>query len=343
MRVGDRHFRAVWWEDGPVRFIDQRLLPHKFEIASARSYAEVENAIREMGVRGAPTIGVMAAHGLAIAARDGEKIEHAYGTLQAARPTAVNLRVGLDAVMSHTDSPERALEAARAHDDAEVSAAEAIGRMGVELMSQGTRVATHCNAGWLAAQDWGTALSLIYRAERDGKMPHIYAGETRPRLQGSRITAWELGQEGVSYEIVADSAMASLMRRGLIDLVITGADCIAANGDVANKIGTYPLALAAREHEVPFYVAAPLTTFDRAVATGDEIPIEERSPDEVLTAEGVDAAGDSVRIRIAPADATAINPAFDITPAGLVSGLISEAGIVPASTAGIERAFGAAA
>lgn len=339
MRVGNRYYRAVWWERESVHYIDQRLLPHRFEVAEAHTAGEAARAITEMAVRGAPTIGVMAAYGLALAVGSGGDLESAYGMLLSARPTAVNLRAGLDAVMAAPGSEKQALDAARAHDDAEVAAAEEIGNRGEELLASNARVATHCNAGWLAAQDWGTAISPVYKAARDGRTPHIYVGETRPRLQGSRITAWELSQEAIGHEIIADGAAASMMRRGLIDIVITGADRIAANGDVANKIGTYPLALAARENGVPFYVAAPRTTVDRATPTGDDIPIEQRDPEEVLTADGVTESGAMVRVRIAPEGAAAANPAFDVTPAELVTGIITEVGIVEASAAGIEGAF----
>ncbi len=339
MKVNGTQYRAVWWDGGAVGYIDQRLLPHRFETVTAGTTHAVADAITGMAVRGAPTIGVMAGYGLALASMLGENLESAYGLLNSTRPTAVNLRAGLDAVAPHFGSPDAALKAARAHDDAEVVAAERIGEFGRELIKDGARISTHCNAGWLAAQDWGTALSPIYKAAEEGLSVHVYVNETRPRLQGARLTAWELGQNGIPHQVVADGATASLIRRGLVDLVITGADRIAANGDAANKIGTYPLALAAHANGVPFYVAAPLTTIDPDVATGDDIPIEQRPQDEVLYADGLTESGESGRVRLAPESSPALNPAFDVTPAELITGLITDAGIVDASPEGIRRAL----
>jgi methylthioribose-1-phosphate isomerase len=299
----------------------------------------VARAIADMGVRGAPAIGVFAAYGLALAARRGEPLAAAHDALLATRPTAVNLRRGLDAVMRAAPDPGAMLAAARAHDDAEVAAGEAIGRHGLALLRRGIRVLTHCNAGWLAVQDWGTALAPVYAAQRAGLAPFVWVGETRPRLQGARLTAWELAQEGVAHAVVADNAAAHLIQRGLVDLLLTGADRIAADGDVANKIGTYGRALAARAHAVPFHVAAPLTTFDRDAAGGDDIPIEERDPDEVLWVEGADERGVPARVRVAPPGTLAANPAFDVTPAALVTGFVTEVGLVPATAAGVTEAF----
>ncbi|MGH7731173.1 MAG: S-methyl-5-thioribose-1-phosphate isomerase, partial [Candidatus Eiseniibacteriota bacterium] len=300
---------------------------------------EVARAIETMAVRGAPLIGVVAAYGLALAARGREDQAAADARLSRTRPTAINLWHGLEAVRAAAPDPERMLAAARAFDEAEVAAAAAIGAHGVTVLGRNTRILTHCNAGWLAVQDWGTALAPVYRAARAGLAPFVIVSETRPRLQGARLTAWELREEGVAHVLVADGAAPHLIQRGQVDLVLTGADRIAASGDTANKIGTYALALAARARGIPFYVAAPLSTIDRATATGDAIPIEERSPGEVLTVEGVDDSGASVRVRIAPAGTEALNPAFDVTPHDLVTGLITEVGIVPATAAGIAEAF----
>jgi methylthioribose-1-phosphate isomerase len=251
----------------------------------------------------------------------------------------VNLRAGLDAVRRAGPDPAAMLAAARAYDEAEVAAGEAIGTHGLALFRHGTRVLTHCNAGWLAVQDWGTALAPVYKAARARLKPFVLVSETRPRLQGARITAWELRHEGVAHALIADNAASHLIQRGAVDLVLTGADRIAANADVANKIGTYAKALAARAHGVPFYVAAPLTTIDRGTPSGDEIPIEERSADEVLYVEGVDDAGRLTRVRIAPEGTPALNPGFDVTPHDLVAGIVTEVGIVPATAAGIAEAF----
>jgi len=343
MRVDGVDYRAVWWDGGLVRFIDQRTLPHRFEVASARTVEEAAGAIEDMGVRGAPTIGVMAAYALALASQQGEDVDFAFERLARTRPTAVNLWTGLRAVMAAAPEPRAMLDAARAYDDAEVAAAEAIGKHGAALVKSGARILTHCNAGWLAAQDWGTALAVVYKSARAGLAPFVWVDETRPRLQGARLTSWELLQEGIDHRVIADGAAAYVMKRGEVDLVITGADRVAANGDAANKIGTYGLALSARAHDVPFYVAAPLSTIDRVTVTGDDIVIEERSPDEVLFAEGLGEDGRAARVRLAPAGAKALNPAFDVTPHGLIAGLITEAGIVDASTGGVADAFGRAA
>jgi methylthioribose-1-phosphate isomerase len=241
--------------------------------------------------------------------------------------------------MAASPDADAMLAAARAHDRYEVEAAEAIGTHGLALMKPGIHVLTHCNAGWLAVQDWGTALAPVYKAQRAGLAPFVYVSETRPRLQGARLTAWELAQEGVAHALVADGASASLMRRGMVDLLITGADRIAANGDVANKIGTYAKACAARAHGVPFHVAAPRTTIDPKCPTGDDIPIEERDAAELLEIEGMDGAGDISRVRIAPPETRAINPAFDVTPHEMVRSIVTEVGIVPATAAGVAKAL----
>jgi methylthioribose-1-phosphate isomerase len=339
VRVHGRELRAVWWEADGLRFIDQRMLPLRLEIAVARSVEEVGRAIEEMAVRGAPLIGVFAAYGLALEAHRGGALEAAYERLARTRPTAVNLRAGLEAVRAAGRDPAAMLRAARAYDEAEVAAAEAIGTHGLALFRGRTRVLTHCNAGWLAVQDWGTALAPVYQAARAGLEPLVYVSETRPRLQGARLTTWELQQEGVAHALIADSAAAHLLQRGEVDLVLTGADRIANNGDTANKIGTYGHALAARAHGIPFYVAAPLTTIDRRAATGESIPIEERSADEVLTVEGVDDRGEIARVRLTAPGTRALNPAFDVTPGALIAGIITERGIVPATKDGIAEAF----
>lgn len=343
MRVRGRDLRAVWWDGDAVAYIDQRRLPHALVLAAARDVAAAAEAIVDMGVRGAPAIGVFAAYALALAARRGEGLDAAHATLLATRPTAVNLRAGLTAVRQAAPDPAAMLAAARAYDEAEVAAAEAIGTHGLALLSRGTRVLTHCNAGWLAVQDWGTALAPVYKAARAGLDPFVWVSETRPRLQGARLTAWELAEEGVRHALVADAACADLMRRGEVDVILTGADRIAANGDVANKIGTYDKACAARIHGVPLHVAAPRTTIDAATATGADIPIEARSADELLVIEGVTATGETAQVRVAPPGVAAVNPAFDVTPAAFVAGIVTEVGLVPATAAGIAAALAAGA
>jgi len=351
LKVDGKDYRAVWWEGDAVGYIDQRLLPHRFESARATTVTQVAEAISGMAVRGAPTIGVMGAYGIALAAVTGESLSKAYDTLLNTRPTAINLKVGLDTVMAAAPDvgetrdaavmPDAGaiLSAARMHDDAEVMAARDIGRHGAELLSHGSRVLTHCNAGWMAAQDWGTATSPIYTAAREGLSPFVWVSETRPRLQGARITAWEMVQEGIDHRLIADGASAQLMRQRRVDIVIIGADRIAANGDTANKIGTYSHALAARANGVPFYIAAPLTTFDRDTPDGEAIPIEERSEDEVIFVEGLNDDGVVQRVRVPPAETLAINPAFDVTPADLITGFITEVGVIPATRDGIADAF----
>ncbi|MFN8586880.1 MAG: S-methyl-5-thioribose-1-phosphate isomerase [Candidatus Eisenbacteria bacterium] len=340
MKVNGAHTRACWWDDDALAFLDQRALPARVEIAHARSVEDAARAIEDMAVRGAPLIGVVAGYALALAARRGDDLAAAYERLARTRPTAVNLWTGLDAVRAAAPDADAMLAAARAFDDAEVAAAEAIGTHGLALMRPGIRVLTHCNAGWLAVQDWGTALAPVYKAARAGMAPFVFVSETRPRLQGARLTAWELAQEGVAHAVIADNAGSHLIQRGEVDLVLTGADRIAANGDAANKIGTYARALAAREHGVPFVVAAPLSTVDARTLTGASIPIEERGADEVTHVEGVDDAGVLRRVRVTPEATPARNPGFDVTPARFITELLTERGRVSASAPGITRLLG---
>lgn len=336
MRVEGRDYRAVWWSHDSINYVDQRLIPYKFEIATASNLEEVEDAIISMGVRGAPTIGVMAAYGLALAIRAGVDPQIAYDRLLATRPTAVNLKVGLDRISSVNSDP---LESAKEFDDSEVAAAERIGEHGNSLVSRDVRFLTHCNTGWLAAQDWGTAAAVIFKSQRVGKNPFVYVSETRPRLQGSRLTAWEMANESVDHAVIADGASAELMRQGKVDMVIVGADRIATNGDTANKIGTYAHAIAAKAHGVAFYVAAPVSTIDMTTPSGDQIDIEDRDPDEVLSIRGVAHSGEIETVRIASDRSTAINPAFDVTPADLISGIITDQGIVDPATEAISSLF----
>lgn len=367
MKVQGRDFRTVWVEaeararmeeGGPleVSMIDQRRLPHEFAVTTIPDHAAMAEAIRTMIVRGAPAIGAAGAYGMAQVYAEAERqrdreafIEEGYQRLWQSRPTAQDLFFNLKEVRraAEASGPER--RAAAALDEAERLARDnaercrRIGEHGAKLIRKHTRVMTHCNAGWLATVDWGTAISPIYVAHREGRTPHVLTSETRPRLQGANLTAWELGQEGIPYEIFADSASASLIRAGAVDLIITGADRIAANGDAANKIGTYEKALAAREHGVPFYIAAPASTFDLDCPSGADIPIEERSEEELLYTWGRNDAGELVRVRTAPEGARAKNPAFDVTPAKLITGLITEYGIIEPTTEAIARTLGAPA
>jgi methylthioribose-1-phosphate isomerase len=335
-----------------VRTIDQRLLPHRFEIATLATHAQTAEAIRTMLVRGAGAIGAAAGYGMAqvfLEAPAEEPARSAYvaaghEALRRTRPTARDLFYAVDRVLAagknHRQaeaSRAAALAEAQAIADQNVQAGRLIGQFGAELLKPDSRVLTHCNAGWLAFVDWGSALSPIYFAHRAGKRVFVWVDETRPRCQGSGLTAWELQQEGVPFRIVADNAAGLLMRTGRVDLVITGADRIAANGDLANKIGTYEKALCAKANGVPFYVAAPLSTFDPSCPNGQAIPIEERDEEELLYAWGTDEQGRRTRVRLAPEAARALNPAFDVTPAELVTAFITEGGIVAPKPEAIAR------
>ena len=300
-------FRTLWFEDGALHLLDQRALPARTEVVTARSAAEVANAIREMVVRGAPAIGCAAAYGLALSAATGEDFKKARQMLFEARPTAVNLRWALERLASVTP---RTFDALKAEADKvleeDLAACHAIGRFGADLVPDRQGILTHCNAGGLATAGYGTALGVVRAALSQGKNCAVFADETRPWLQGARLTAWELLQDGIPVTLLPDVAAASLLASGKIGCVVVGADRIARNGDTANKIGTYPLALAAHAAGVPFFVAAPLSTLDSRAATGADIPIEERSPDEVTHVKGQRIAAEGVGV---------FNPAFDVTPA----------------------------
>jgi methylthioribose-1-phosphate isomerase len=291
-------------EDAAVVVLDQRRLPDEEVDLRCASAAEVAEAIRTLAVRGAPAIGIAAGYGLALAASRGEDLDAAYDLLLASRPTAVNLRWALDAMR---DDPSRA-RAERIHAD-EVDRCREMGAHAVELFPDAGRVLTHCNAGGLATGGYGTALGAVRAAFEAGRVEHVLVGETRPLLQGARLTAWELEGLGIPHAVIPDGAAASFMARGEVDLVVTGADRIAANGDVANKIGTYSLAVLATHHELPLVVVAPTSTLDPRAATGAAIPIEERDPAEVT------------------ARFPARNPAFDVTPAALVTAIVTEQGV----------------
>jgi len=327
-------FETLRWHGARLELIDQRALPARLEYVSCTSAAEVAEAIRSMVVRGAPAIGCAAAFGVALEAKRQEHcaraefdiaMEIAFRSLAASRPTAVNLAWALDrmraALGAGTRDPRstagRLADAALAIFNADLETNRAIGRAGAALVPQGARVLTHCNTGSLATAGHGTALGVIRTARDQGKRVSVIASETRPYLQGARLTAWEMIQEKIPVTLIADNAAGHLMRLGKIDLVLVGADRIAANGDVANKIGTYTLAVLAERHRIPFYVAAPLSSIDLAVADGSAIPIEERGAAEVTGYGGT---------RWAPEGVSVANPAFDITPAELVSGLFTEKG-----------------
>lgn len=324
------------FEDGRLILIDQTKLPVELTELVCTSVEQTHDAIRRLVVRGAPAIGIAAAYGVCLTTSTDEQSPAAPADyiksidyLATSRPTAVNLFWALDRMREVVqsvapDQMKQALitEARRIHDD-DREMCHAIGRNGAPLLAPFQSVLTHCNAGGLATSTWGTALAPIYHLHQTGDAPKVFADETRPLLQGGRLTAWELSQAGVDVTVITDSMSGSLMRRGLIQAVIVGADRITAAGDVANKIGTYPVAVLAKHHQLPFYVAAPTNTFDLKIDSGDDIPIEQRSRDEVATPYG---------ITIVPKAAKVLNPAFDVTPAELVTAIITERGIIEKPT-----------
>ncbi len=345
---------TVRWEGdaatGYVDLIDQTLLPLEFQRIACRDVPTVWEAIRSLRVRGAPAIGVAAAYGALLGAQQAvvQFEEHAARVdflkkntsfLRTSRPTAVNLFWALDRIDRRAESIEKAadtaawleslLEEARAIDREDREMCRAIGRFGAELVHSGEGVLTHCNAGGLATADYGTALAVIFSAHEQGKHIHVYADETRPLLQGARLTAWELQNHGVPSTLICDSMAAVVMKQKKVQLVVVGADRIASNGDTANKIGTYGVALLAKAHAIPFYVAAPSSTFDRSLPDGSKIPIEERDPREVTEGLGR---------RTAPAGVNVYNPAFDVTPAELITAIITEKGVInPVTRENIEN------
>jgi methylthioribose-1-phosphate isomerase len=328
--------RSIEWQDGKVRMIDQRCLPVKFEVLKFDRYQEVAQAIRTMVIRGAPAIGAAGGFGMALAARESQAsnrealmadLQEAAKTLCDARPTAVNLSWAVERLLRRAEAeahfaaiPDALLDEAQALADEDVEINKRLGAHGAALIQDGATIIHHCNTGALATVDYGTALGVIRAAHEQGKKIHVLVDETRPRLQGARLTAWELQRLGVPFTLIADNAAGHFMRTGQVDLALVGADRVAANGDVANKIGTYKLAVVAQANGVPFYACVPTSTIDRALATGDEIPIEERDAEEVtgVLYQGLPIAPDGVRVA---------NPAFDVTPNRYVTGIVTEHGI----------------
>ena len=357
MRVDGKSYRTIWPNaDGSVGIIDQTRLPHSFETRNLTRMEEAAHAIRAMLVRGAPLIGATGAYGLALAMREDASdagLSHAYDTLYATRPTAVNLRWALDDLrqrLSALPPGERAQAAwQRAAEicDEDVAICEAIGDEGLSIIKavadakpgEIVNILTHCNAGWVATVDWGTALAPIYKAHDAGIPVHVWVDETRPRNQGASLTCWELGKHGVPHTLIVDNAGGHYMQRGLVDLCIVGTDRTVANGDVCNKIGTYLKALAARDNGVPFYVALPSPTIDWTLHDGFAIPIEERAEAEVTDMWGKTPEGALTSVRITPETTPGGNPAFDVTPAHLVTALVTERGICDASAAGLAALF----
>lgn len=328
--------RSVEWLDGKVRMIDQRLLPLEFRQVEYEDYHEVAQAIETMVIRGAPAIGAAAAFGMALAARQSAALgrdelladlQAAGDTLRAARPTAVNLSWAVARLLRRTEAesdpaviPDALLEEAQKLADEDVEINKRLGKHGAALIQEGDTILHHCNTGALATVDYGTALGVIRTAHEQGKQIHVLVDETRPRLQGARLTTWELQQLGVPFTLIADNAAGHFMRTGQVDIVLVGADRVAANGDVANKIGTYKLALAAQANGIPFYPCVPTSTIDLSLPSGDDIPIEERPADEItaITYQGQPATPEGINVA---------NPAFDVTPHRYVTGIVTEHGI----------------
>jgi methylthioribose-1-phosphate isomerase len=360
MKVDGKPTRSIWVEaDGAtVGVIDQTLLPHRFATLRLTTLDDAARAIKTMQVRGAPLIGATAAYGVALALKSDASdlaVDHAYATLLATRPTAINLKWALDEMVAALRNRPREARVAAAYRraaeicDEDVAINQTIGRHGFELIEaiaakkragERVNVLTHCNAGWLATVDYGTATAPIYLAHDRGLPVHVWVDETRPRNQGASLTAWELGHHGVPHTVIPDNAGGHLMQHGMVDLAIVGTDRVTANGDVCNKIGTYLKALAAKDNGVPFYVALPSPTIDFTVADGlAEIPIEQRSGDEVASITGLTADGRLETVRIVPEGSGVANYAFDVTPARLVTGLVTERGVIAATREALAKAF----
>jgi len=357
MRIGGKATRSIWvTDDGTAAgIIDQTRLPHELAYRLLTTARDAAEAIRTMQVRGAPLIGATAAYGVALALSEDSsegRLELACERLMATRPTAVNLRWALERMQNRllplavSQRREAAWVEAAAICEEDALLNQSIGRHGAGLIkrvyektSRTVNVMTHCNAGWLATVDWGTALAPIYTAFDAGIPVHVWVSETRPRNQGAALTAWELAQHGVSHTVIADNAAGHLMQHGRVDLIIVGADRAAANGDIANKIGTYLKALAARDNGVPFYAAVPGPTIDWRLSDGSGIPIEERAADEVTHIQGRMEDGGVTSVRLTPSQSHAVNPAFDVTPARLVTGIITERGVCPATREGLMKLY----
>jgi methylthioribose-1-phosphate isomerase len=359
MKANGKPMRTIWLEpdDWSVGVIDQTMLPHRFALLRLTTLEAAAHAIKSMQVRGAPLIGAAAAYGVCLALRadaSDESLDRACATLVKTRPTAINLKWALDEMTAAVRNQPRDTRVAAAYRraaeicDQDVAICQAIGRYGLKIIeevaasrkAEPVNVLTHCNAGWLATVDWGTATAPIYMAHDQGIKLHVWVDETRPRNQGASLTAWELGQHGVPHTVIADNTGGHLMQHGMVDMVITGTDRVTAQGDVCNKIGTYLKALAAHDNNVPFYVALPSPTIDFAVTDGvAEIPIEQRGGDEQATMTGLTADGHVETVRIVPEGSVVANYGFDVTPARLVTGLITERGVVPATRQGLAEAF----
>jgi len=346
MKVHGKHYRSIWWDGGRVAMIEQNLLPFEFKIIYCNTYQETCEAIRLMTVRGAGAIGAAAAFAMAQAAADAPKAERqtflnqAKQCIEATRPTARDLfhacqQVYEAALISSAHALEKALFIA----DKNAADGENIGTHGAALIPDKCNILTHCNAGWLGLVDYGSALAPIYKAAERGSEIFVFVDETRPRSQGARLTAWELSQQNIAHAVIPDNAAAYFLAKGEIDMVIVGADRIAANGDTANKIGTLEKAIAAKYFNIPFYVAAPTSTIDLSCPSGEDIPIELRTPDEVIWQKGITDEGALHSIKTVNPGSDALNPAFDITPSSLITKIITENTCVTASKEGIAKLF----
>ena len=355
MKIQNKEYRTIWYEENVVKIIDQTKLPHQFIIKDLKTVKDAINAIKVMEVRGAPLIGGTAAYGMALAVQennDPDFIKKSSEELIESRPTAINLKWAVDRMMKKLSGINSdqildiALNEAKEICDEDEKFCENIGLNGLKIIEEiynktkkTVNILTHCNAGWLATINWGTATSPIYHAHQKGIPVHVWVDETRPRNQGANLTSYELNEENIPNTIIADNTGGILMQRGDVDMCIVGTDRTLSNGDVCNKIGTYLKALAAHDNNVPFYVALPSSTIDWKIKEGKDIPIEERNSEELSHIEGVDENNEIKKILIYPKKSKALNLAFDITPAKYVTGLITEKGISKASTEGLKKLF----
>ena len=355
MKINSKNYRTIWFENNLVKIIDQTKLPHKFIIKDLKTVKDTVNAIQSMEVRGAPLIGATAAYGLVLSIlekNDQSFLKKSSDDLIASRPTAINLKWAVDRMMNKLSGINSnknlkiALEEAKAIVEEDVNFCKNIGLNGLKIIEEiankkkdTVNILTHCNAGWLATIDWGTATSPIYQAHQKGINVHVWVDETRPRNQGANLTSYELNEEGISNTIITDNAGGILMQRRQVDMCIVGTDRTLSNGDVCNKIGTYLKALSAKDNNVPFYVALPSSTIDWSIKDHKQIPIEERNSEELSHVEGVDENNEIKKVRIYPQKSNSLNLAFDVTPAKLVTGLITEKGICEASEKGLKELF----
>jgi len=355
MKIEGKSYKTIWFVDNLVKIIDQTKLPHKFVIKDLKNVKDAINAIKTMEVRGAPLIGTTAAYGLVLSIiekNDLSFLKKSSEELIASRPTAINLKWAVDRMMkklngiNEKDILKIALDEAKAIKEEDEGFCKNIGLNGLKIIEKisnkkkdTVNILTHCNAGWLATIDWGTATSPIYHAHQKGIKVHVWVDETRPRNQGSNLTSYELNEEGISNTVITDNAGGILMQRGQVDMCIVGTDRTLSNGDVCNKIGTYLKALSAKDNNVPFYVALPSSTIDWSIKDHKQIPIEERNSEELSHIEGIDENNEIKKVRIYPQKSKSLNLAFDVTPAKLVTGLITEKGICEASEKGLKGLF----